>query len=63
MNKVNNTFVKWCLPYEKEIKAGYHLDKDIMQSNVDNKIYSPQTCVFVTAEKNLKERNKIKSKN
>ena len=42
-------FAKWYeenFPYHiKGIK--FQLDKDLLQYNVDNKIYSPQTCVFL----------------
>ena len=31
---------------------GYHLDKDIKQNGVKNKIYSPSTCLFVPQKSN-----------
>ena len=33
------------------------LDKDIKQQNVENKVYSLQTCTFITVSENTKERN------
>lgn len=35
---------------EKHYKHGWHLEKDILQKN--NKIYSPETCVFVPPDIN-----------
>lgn len=37
-------FAKWCEFYYIE---GYQLDKDLLQYGVENKIYSPETCVFL----------------
>lgn len=35
--------------------TGYHLDKDIKQQGIIDKIYSPETCCFVSAAKNAEE--------
>ena len=37
-----NVFAKW---FEKNYTDGYDLDKDLLST--DNKIYSPNTCVFI----------------
>lgn len=52
------TFAKW---HEKNYIDGYHLDKDILST--DQKIYSPQTCVYIPKELNafminIEKRNK-----
>ena len=42
--------------YDKWLLAGkyeYVLDKDIMQQGIDNKVYSADTCCFVTIHENL----------
>lgn len=41
------TFARW---FKQNYIAGYQLDKDILVK--DNKVYSPQTCVFVPPEIN-----------
>lgn len=52
-------FAKWFYdnhpdPYgETDVK--YHLDKDLSQYGDNGKIYSPETCVFVTAQVNVEE--------
>jgi hypothetical protein len=33
-----------------------HLDKDILQPNVDNKVYSKETCMFVNPSRNMEEQ-------
>lgn len=40
-------FAKW---FEENYIEGYHLDKDI--GSTDQKVYSPETCVFVTQKEN-----------
>lgn len=42
------TFRAWWLQHYKE---GYHLDKDLLV--VDNKLYSPSTCLFIPSWLNL----------
>ena len=37
-------FAEW---FENNYIEGYHLDKDLMQIGVGNKVYSPTTCLFV----------------
>ncbi len=37
-------FAKW---YDENYIEGYELDKDILQQDVINKIYSPETCCFL----------------
>ena len=41
-------FAKW---FKNNYVSGYHLDKDILVK--DNKVYSPDTCIFVPKEVNL----------
>ncbi len=43
-------FAEW---YEINYVDGHQLDKDKLQPNKVNKIYSPDTCVFVSSEENL----------
>ena len=45
---------KWC---DKNYIKGFELDKDILQKNIPNneKIYSPNTCIFVSKSENIKE--------
>lgn len=38
--------------------SNYCLDKDILQKDVEFKIYSKETCVFITQSENVSERNK-----
>lgn len=58
-------FAKWY--YENHPNDGlkYDLDKDIKQRGIKHKVYSPDTCMFVTHMENIKEsgsrRYKIKS--
>ena len=42
------------IPYE------YVLDKDILQQHTPYKVYSPQTCCFVTLQENLKYQDNNK---
>lgn len=39
--------------YDEDNLHNLHLDKDIKVAN--NKLYSPETCIFVTAEENYKQ--------
>lgn len=41
--------------YVENYIEGLHLDKDIKQQGVKNKIYSPETCLFVTPSENTIE--------
>lgn len=45
------TFGKW---FDDNYIPGYHLDKDIKVPG--NKVYSPETCLFVSREENMKHR-------
>lgn len=45
-------FATW---YENNHKNGHQIDKDIKQRGILNKVYSPETCVFVTQRKNAIE--------
>jgi hypothetical protein len=42
-------FAKW---HEANYKQGLQLDKDIKQAGFKNKVYSPETCIFVSHSKN-----------
>lgn len=42
-------FAQW---YNDNSKVGFDLDKDLYQILLDDKIYSPQTCVFIPCELN-----------
>ena len=42
-------FAKW---YEYNLIEDYELDKDLLQQNVENKIYSPETCIFLPKKVN-----------
>lgn len=33
--------------YDANFKEGTHLDKDLLQQNVEHKVYSPTTCLFL----------------
>lgn len=37
-------YAKW---HEKTYIDNYHLDKDLLQQDIENKIYSPDTCVWL----------------
>lgn len=43
-------FAKW---YDENYIEGYELDKDLLQQDVINKIYSPETCCFLPKHINL----------
>lgn len=55
-----SNFIKWSI--NNNYTIGYHLDKDILVRN--NKIYSPELCMFVPAEINtcITNSNKIRGK-
>ncbi len=55
-------FHKWAI--ENGYKEGLHLDKDILceRDNISPKIYSPSTCLFITASENSIEANKRRYK-
>lgn len=46
------SFAEW---FNINYKDGLHLDKDINQKGVKDKIYSPETCVFVSGAENSGE--------
>lgn len=43
--------------YDKWLKGGYELDKDMKQMGVENKVYSLETCIFLSHEDNMKYRD------
>ena len=48
--------------YDKWMNGELHLDKDVKQKNVNNKIYSKDTCMFITPKENSVARpNTIES--
>ena len=50
-----HNFQNYAAWHEKNYIKGYHIDKDIKQRGVVNKIYSPETCLFVTPKENVTE--------
>ncbi len=53
-------FAKWYERNKLENMTGIHLDKDKLSS--DKKIYSPETCMFLTAEENSKAGKECEGK-
>ena len=52
-------FAKWYNEnYPKIEGINFQLDKDLLQSDVENKIYSPETCVFIPNNVNIFLANK-----
>ena len=49
-------FAKW---FDINYVEGLHIDKDIKQSGVESKIYSPETCRFVSLAENNIEAHAI----
>ena len=47
-------FAKW---FDDHYIAGMHIDKDVKQQGINNKIYSPSTCLFITPTENSVEAN------
>ena len=43
-------FAQW---YDNNFIDGYELDKDLLQPEIENKIYSPETCCFIPPHINL----------
>lgn len=57
-----SNFKDWCISYEKSsgiCVRDYQLDKDIL---TETKIYSPQTCIFITNQVNSFVIEKVKDK-
>lgn len=47
-------FAKWYEEnYTRVVGEQFHLDKDLLQQNIENKAYSPETCVFLPKSVNL----------
>ena len=44
-----STFLEW---FKENYIEGFHLDKDFLQLGVENKIYSPKTCLFLDRKMN-----------
>lgn len=49
-----SNFKKW---FDENYIEGYCLDKDVKQKDIPNKIYSPETCLFISIKENVRERN------
>lgn len=48
--------IKTIQGYEEWINnSGWEIDKDLLQQGVKNKIYSPQTCIFIPQPENTSE--------
>lgn len=45
-------FAEW---FDKHHIEGFHLDKDINQKGFENKVYSPDVCIFVSRDDNIEE--------
>lgn len=43
-------FAKW---FDENYIDGYHLDKDLLQQGVENKVYSHKTCIFLPKKINF----------
>lgn len=43
--------------YDKWLQGGYELDKDMKQQGVENKVYSLETCIFLSHDENMKYRD------
>lgn len=56
-----SNFKKW---YDENYIDGYEIDKDILceKLNISPKIYSPQTCMFISKSENIAIRNKTHKK-
>ncbi len=53
-----HNFQNFCVWFDDNYIEGYELDKDLLQDDVDNKIYSPETCVFLPRKINSFFNNK-----
>ncbi len=47
-------FATW---YDENYIDGYQLDKDKLQENIESKVYSPKTCVFISKAENSQISN------
>ena len=55
-------FAKWYKDNLLKIsKVNFQLDKDLLQENIENKIYSPETCIFLPHNVNSFLTNKQSS--
>lgn len=52
-------FAEW---FNAHHVTGMHIDKDIKQRGVKNKVYSPSTCIFITPTKNNIEAHALNYK-
>lgn len=59
--KCFQNFAKWFYENYKPHMEGWHLDKDILVKG--NKLYSPETCIFIPNELNCVFTNRVDNKN
>lgn len=62
MSEKWHNFQKFAEWYKQNYIDGYHLDKDILQRGVKYKVYSEDTCVFLSPKENITEARSLTRK-